>query len=170
MSSDAISQRIKNQVNPTVETSSKWESGTIRRKCVLNFLQLQTRSAMTCNVVTVSRGMSVRELEHLFETYDFNGFPIVEDHHLIGLVTKFDFLKNFIFTPNSVYPHYDELMRRTVEPIMTREVSSVHPTTPLTRVLQMMVEMRTKSFPVVDDKNRLLGMISRGDIIRMLKP
>jgi CBS domain-containing protein len=49
----------------------------------------------------------LRELEHLFETHDFNGFPVVEGHHLLGIVTKFDFLKNFVFTPSTVFPHYD---------------------------------------------------------------
>jgi CBS domain-containing protein len=84
-------------------------------------------------------------------------------------VTKFDFLKNFILNPNSIVPHYDELMKHTVAEIMTRQISTVHPRTPLTRVLQMMVETRNKSFPVVDEENRLLGVISRGDVIRALR-
>jgi CBS domain-containing protein len=133
------------------------------------FLVMQTKEVMTKLVLTVSRHVTLRELEHLFETHDFNGFPVVEGHHLLGIVTKFDFLKNFVFTPSTVFPHYDDLMKRTVEEIMTRNVCSVHPTTPLTRGLQMMVETRDKSFPVVDDKNRLVGIISRGDIVRALR-
>jgi CBS domain-containing protein len=130
---------------------------------------MQTKDVMTKFALTVSRQLSLRELEHLFETYDFNGFPVVEDHHLVGIVTKFDFLKNFVFTPSTVFPHYDELMKRTVEEIMIKKVCTVHSTTPLTRVLQLMVETRDKSFPVVDEKNRLVGVISRGDIVRALK-
>jgi len=124
---------------------------------------------MTKLALTVSRQLSLRELEHLFEAYDFNGFPVVEDHHLIGIVTKFDFLKNFVFTPSTVFPHYDDLMKRTVEEIMIKKVCTVHSSTPLTRVLQLMVDTRDKSFPVVDEKNRLVGIISRGDIVRALK-
>jgi len=130
---------------------------------------MQTKDVMTKLALTVSRQLSLRELEHLFETYDFNGFPVVEDHHLIGIVTKFDFLKNFVFTPSTVFPHYDELMKRTVEEIMVKKVCTVHSTTPLTRVLQLMVETRDKSFPVIDEKDRLVGIISRGDIVRALK-
>jgi CBS domain-containing protein len=124
---------------------------------------------MTKLVLTVSRQLTLRELEHLFETHDFNGFPVVEDHHLIGIVTKFDFLKNFVFTSSTVFPHYDDLMKRTVEEIMIKKVCTVHSSTPLTRVLQLMVDTRDKSFPVVDEKNRLVGIISRGDIVRALK-
>ena len=130
---------------------------------------MQTKDVMTKLALTVSRQLSLRELEHLFETYDFNGFPVVEDHRLIGIVTKFDFLKNFVFTPSTVFPHYDALMKRTVEEIMVKKVCTVHSTTPLTRVLQLMVESRDKSLPVIDEKNRLVGVISRGDIVRALK-
>jgi CBS domain-containing protein len=130
---------------------------------------MQTKDVMTKLVLTVSRQLTLRELEHLFETHDFNGFPMVEEHHLIGIVTKFDFLKNFVFTPSTVYPHYDDLMKRTVEEIMIKKVCTVHSTTPLTRVLQLMVETRDKSFPVTDEKNRLVGIVSRGDIVRALK-
>jgi len=130
---------------------------------------MQTKDVMTKLVLTVSRQLTLRELEHLFETHDFNGFPVVEEHHLIGIVTKFDFLKNFVFTPSTVYPHYDDLMKRTVEEIMIKKVCTVHSTTPLTRVLQLMVETRDKSFPVTDEKNRLVGIVSRGDIVRALK-
>jgi len=130
---------------------------------------MQTKDVMTKLVLTVSQQLTLRELEHLFETHDFNGFPVVEEHHLIGIVTKFDFLKNFVFTPSTVYPHYDDLMKRTIEEIMIKKVSTVHSTTPLTRVLQLMVETRDKSFPVTDEKNRLVGIVSRGDIVRALK-
>lgn len=133
------------------------------------FLVTHTKAVMTRSVLTVSPQLTLKELEHLFETHDFNGFPVVEDHRLAGIVTKFDFLKAFVFTSNAVFPHYDLLMKRTVQEIMTTKVCTVHPTMPLTRVLQLMVETRDKSFPVVDEKKRLVGMISRGDIVRALK-
>ena len=155
-----------NQLHPLASTQHE---SARRQARLLTFLGMQTKDVMTKLALTVSRQLSLRELEHLFETYDFNGFPVVEDHHLIGIVTKFDFLKNFVFTPSTVFPHYDELMKRTVEEIMIKKVCTVHSTTPLTRVLQLMVETRDKSFPVVDEKNRLVGVISRGDIVRALK-
>ena len=159
--------RVKRQ--PASPAPSAQHESARRQARLLTFLGMHTRDVMTKLALTVSRQLSLRELEHLFETYDFNGFPVVEDHRLIGLVTKFDFLKNFIFTPSTVFPHYDELMKRTVEEIMVKKVCTVHSATPLTRVLQLMVETRDKSFPVTDEKDRLLGIVSRGDIVRALK-
>ena len=146
------------------ETKGSQKTNRLQR-----FLIMQAKDVMTQPAVSVSPRLMLRELESLFEVYGFNGLPVVEDRHVVGLVTQFDFLKHFVFTPGSVFPHYEELMRRPVEEIMTREVYTVHPDTPLTRVLQMMVDTRDKSLPVVDDKNRLIGMISRGDIVRAFR-
>jgi CBS-domain-containing membrane protein len=71
----------------------------------------------------------------LFETHDFNAFPVMEGKAMVGLVTKFDFLKVFAFTPHQLLPHYDELMNRTVGKMMTEAVVHVEPATPLTRAL-----------------------------------
>jgi CBS domain-containing protein len=165
-----MNRRLERTSRQTSSTAPLTPRESARRQVRLQkFLAMQTKDVMTKLVLTVSRHVTLRELEHLFETHDFNGFPVVEGHRLLGIVTKFDFLKNFVFTPSTVFPHYDDLMKRTVEEIMTRNVCTVHPTTPLTRVLQMMVETRDKSLPVVDDKNRLVGIISRGDIVRALR-
>jgi CBS domain-containing protein len=166
----SVSRRLERTSRQTSSTTPLTPRESARRQVRLQkFLAMQTKDVMTKLVLTVSRHVTLRELEHLLETHDFNGFPVVEGHRLLGIVTKFDFLKNFVFTPSTVFPHYDDLMKRTVEEIMTRNVCTVHPTTPLTRVLQMMVETRDKSLPVVDDKNRLVGIISRGDIVRALR-
>jgi len=141
----------------------------LRENRLQKFLGIPAKLAMKKNVVTVTAKTTLRELEHLFETYGFNGFPVVEGHHLVGIVTQFDFLRNFITTPNTVFPHYDDLMKRTVKQIMTDQTQTVHLTTPLPRVLQLVVETRQKLLPVVDEKNRLLGVISRGDLIRAMK-
>ncbi|MFQ5668063.1 MAG: HPP family protein [Candidatus Binatia bacterium] len=123
---------------------------------------------MTRPVTTVSPDATASELEQLFERYDYNSFPVVRDDHIEGIVTKFDFLRNFVFTPESVVPHYEALMQRRVADIMQRDVTTVAPDLPLTRVLQNMVDMRTKSFPVLSG-GRLLGIISREDVIRAVR-
>ena len=67
--------------------------------------------------------------------HDFNSFPVVEEGKMLGIVTKFDFLRTFAFTTAQMVPHYDELMRRPVGEMMTEAVGRVEPATPLTRVL-----------------------------------
>lgn len=52
---------------------------------------------------------------------------------------------------------------------MTEAVVQVDPTLPLTRVLELMVSLKTRSFPVLNADRQLQGIISREDIMRALK-
>jgi CBS domain-containing protein len=111
----------------------------------------------------------MRELGALIAQHDFNSFPVVEDGRVSGIVTKFDFLRAFAFTTGQMMPRYDELMLRPVAEVMTEAVVHVEPSAPLTRVLQLMVSLRSRSFPVIGPDRQLVGMISREDVIRALK-
>ena len=133
------------------------------------FLECTAAQYMTRSVTTVTRQITMGELEQLFETHDFNSFPVVEDGKMVGIVTKFDFLRTFAFTTGQILPRYDELMRRPVAETMTEAVVHVELTAPLTRVLQLMVNLKARSFPVVDAQGQLLGIISREDVMRALK-
>ncbi len=134
-----------------------------------NFVNLFVKDAMRRDVMIVSPDMKVHEVRALFEKYDYYSFPVVEGGRVVGIVTKLDFLKHFIFTPTSMVPQYDELVNDTVRAIMNPKVFTVSIDTPLTRVLELLVETRIHSFPVVDAEDRLLGVISREDIMKILK-
>jgi len=123
---------------------------------------------MTPSVTTVTRQITMGELGQLFEKHDFNSFPVVEDGKVLGIVTKFDFLRTFAFTTGQMLPHYDELMQRRVVEMMTEAVVHVEPEAPLTRVLQLMVSLKARSFPVISPERRLVGIISREDVMRAL--
>ena len=87
----------------------------------------------------------------------------------MGIVSKFDHLSSFIFTPAHMMPRYDDLMKRTVGDVMTSDFIYVGEHTRLTRVLQLMVDHRLRSMPVIDGEQTLVGMISRADVLRALQ-
>ncbi len=133
------------------------------------FIEQIVADHMTRDVKTVTRSVSLRELGDLFEKDDFNAYPVEEGSQVVGLVSKFDYLACFIFTPAHMIPRYDELMKRTVADVMTSEFIYVGGDTKLTRVLQLMVDHRLRSMPVIDSDQRLAGMISREDVMRALQ-
>ena len=134
-----------------------------------SFIEQVVADHMTRNVKTVRRDLTLRELGDLFESEDFNTYPVEEGGQVVGLVSKFDHLACFIFTPAHMVPHYNDLMRRTVADIMTSEFIYVGTDTRLTRVLQLMVDHRIRSMPVIDNNQRLAGIISREDVMRALQ-
>ena len=133
------------------------------------FLEYTVGQYMTRQVKTVTPHATLRELEVLFEKHDYNAFPVTDGKTMVGLVTKFDFLKVFAFTTRQLLPHYDELMKKSVSEVMTEAVVHVEPAAPLTRVLQLMINLKARSFPVLAADGNVVGMISREDIIRALK-
>jgi CBS domain-containing protein len=138
-------------------------------RALYKFLEETVADYMTRAVKTVTRGLTVRELGIMFDRDDFNTYPVEEDAQAIGIVTKFDLLKCFAFTPSQMVPRYGDLMNRTVADVMTSEFIYVRPDTKLTRVLQLMVEHQIRSIPVMDDGHRLAGIIAREDILRALE-
>lgn len=137
--------------------------------CALyKFLEEVVADNMTRKVKTVTRDMTMRELGRMFAEDDFNAYPVLENSHVLGLVTKFDYLNCFAFTPARMVPQYDDLMNRTVTDVMKPEFIYVNGETKLTRVLQLMVEHRVRSIPVIEN-DKLVGIISREDVMRALK-
>ena len=132
------------------------------------FLEASAGDYMTRTVKTVGRDTTMRELQRMFDKVDFNAFPVRENDDVIGLVTKFDFLKCFAFNTGRMVPSYDDLLSRRVVEVMTPEFIYVDAGTKLARVLQLMVDHRIKSIPVLDAAQRLVGIIAREDIMRAL--
>src|SRR6516162_11768143 len=110
---------------------------------------------MTRTVITVNRQTTMRELAVLFEKHDFNTFPVVEDGRLCGIISKFDFLRAFAFTTGQVVPHYNQLMNQRAGDVMSEALVHVDPTSPLTRVLQLMISLQIRSFPVMNSTDQL---------------
>lgn len=123
---------------------------------------------MTRAVKTVTREHTVGDLSEMFESDDFNSYPVEDDGQVVGIITKFDLLKCFVFTPSQMVPPYENLMNRTVSDIMTSEFIYVRSDTKLTRVLQLMVDHRIRSVPAIDSDHRLVGIIARRDVLRAL--
>jgi len=65
-------------------------------------------------------------------------------------------------------PRYSDLMNKTVGDVMTSDFIYVRSDTKLTRVLQLMVEHRIRSLPVIDGGSRLVGIIAREDVLKAL--
>src|SRR4051794_8846942 len=86
-----------------------------------SFIEQIVAGHMTRDVKTVTRGLTLGELGDLFERDDFNTYPVEENGQVVGVVSKFDHLACFVFTPTHMMPRNNELMKRAVTDIMTAE-------------------------------------------------
>jgi CBS domain-containing protein len=129
----------------------------------------QVRDVMTPNPITVRQDIILEDLETIFEEHDFNGVPVVDEgHRLIGMVTKLDLIRAFVVTERVKTPYLDAIMRKAVSQVMVQKIHVFNPETPITNVLQSMIETKHKSFPVVEGE-RVVGIVAREDVLRALQ-
>ena len=132
------------------------------------FLDWQVRDVMS-KPVTITPETSIQEVEKRLEARGFNALPVVDaSQALLGVVTSLDLLAAFRFGEASLLPPYSEIMKRPASGVMSRDVLTVCPRTPLTRVLEKLVDSRSKSFPVVED-GHVVGVVAREDVMQALR-
>jgi CBS domain-containing protein len=117
-------------------------------------LPVTALDVMTPDPVTFSPEMSVHEAAQELAEHRISGAPVVTaDGGIAGIVSEYDLIAR---------------VGSTVREVMTREVVSVPDTAPLDRVRALLVTQRLKRVPVVNAQGRLVGLISRADLVREL--
>ena len=125
---------IKEQAS-LVRSVKKYESGIVR------------------DPVTISSKKSIGELKQLTSELSISGMPVVDDGDLKGIVTSRDF-------------RYAENMESDVSTIMTplEKLVTVKEGVSQTEVMQLMYKNRIEKVLVLDDEDKLSGLVTMRDI------
>ena len=116
---------------------------------------------MTTEVIVVSRDTGLREAARLMFRNRVSGLPITEqDGTLIGIIMEADFLRLEVERQEGAR---DQVV--TVGEVMSIGVVTVRPEMEIYEAAKIMAVQEVKRLPVVDADNRLLGVISRADIV-----
>jgi CBS domain-containing protein len=132
------------------------------------FGEYRAGDVLTHRPITIGPHASLADAERLFERYQFNSLPVHDGEGLLGVLTKLDLMRALLLSTTGVLPSYAAAMQQEVQSVMTRNPVTVEPDTPLTRVLELMVETRYKSLPVVMGA-LLIGIVAREDVIRAVR-
>ena len=134
--------------------------------------ELTVRDLMTERPRTTSPEMPLRDAAREMLSSGLSALPVVDENGgLLGLLSERELMRHFIsttlpsassrFTPPSAHG------RRTVRDVMTRQVLCVAPEQPLADVAALMTNKDVERVPVVRG-GRLVGFLTRGDIVRKL--
>jgi CBS domain-containing protein len=140
---------------------------------------------MTKEVVKVRPDTRVRRIAQLMTDHGISGLPVVNNNdQLLGVVTEMDMIvrntrfkiPNFIMildhiiyleTPQQFQERLENMLGVTAGEIMTEGVTTIAPDATIEELSELMAEREINPIPVVEN-DRLVGIISRADIIRLM--
>ncbi len=128
---------------------------------------------MTYNVVAVRKEAEFKEIVSVMHRRRVSAFPVLDaDDRVIGVVSEGDLL------PREAYPARprttSHVQRRrvpakaeamTAEELMTSPAVTIEPQATVTEAARVMFSHKVKRLPVVADDGRLVGIVSRVDLL-----
>lgn len=115
----------------------------------------RAENGMIYDPVTIQRGRRVQDAIDLMSEYHIGGIPVVdEERHLVGIVTNRDL-------------RFERNVNRLIDEVMTSEnLVTTHVQTDLVAAAQILQENKIEKLPVVDEENKLIGLITYKDITK----
>jgi CBS domain-containing protein len=124
---------------------------------------------MTEAVVAIEIDRPASEVLDCFLQYPIHHLPVVRAGRLAGMLSSADVLKLEFFMPRATSDTARFLDSRvTIARLMRTPVISVDATTSLAEAAERMVEAGVHALPVVDEEQRVLGLVTTTDVIRSL--
>lgn len=142
---------------------------------------VRVTDVMTRQVVTVRQDQPFKDLVLLMHTHRVSGVPVVDgDGRLVGIVSEGDLLSSEAKArepkPKSLFLEWllhpkrlQEMEQRSQDvrarDIMVTDVITVRPHTPVEQAIGVLLRRGVKRLPVVDAENRVVGIVSRRDLL-----
>ena len=127
---------------------------------------LQAKTIMKRDVITLRPQDTLDTAIECLVEKNITGIPVVnEDYTLAGIITEKDILK-YLLEQSPIRPVTDSnLCEHTVYHAMTGNVVSFEEDTPLEKIFECLALHEFRRVPIVDTHGKLVGIISRKDII-----
>lgn len=145
---------------------------------------LKVRDIMSTDVKTIGPDSSVEEAAEVLSNNNISGLPVVEDENLLGIVSESDLIVKdkklhfpdyinviggiiYLESYKKFKKEFKKFIAVKVEDLMTEKVVTVGPEDSVEDAATIMSDEDVNRLPVVED-NKLVGIITRGDIVRDL--
>jgi acetoin utilization protein AcuB len=124
---------------------------------------------MSSPAVTIAPDTPFQEALKLMREYQFRRLPVLDNKDkLVGIVSERDLLyvSPSPATSLNVWELQYLLSKLQVKSIMTKEVITTTPDTPLEDAAHLMAENKIGGLPVVDEQGHVIGVITETDVFR----
>ena len=121
----------------------------------------QLIQAKATDLWTTRPETSVFDALQLMADKDVGALPVIQGAQILGILSERDYARKGILKGKAS-------QNTLVRELMTREVIYVHPDHSVERCMALMTRHKIRHLPVLDDAQRLVGMISMRDVVRAL--
>jgi CBS domain-containing protein/anti-sigma regulatory factor (Ser/Thr protein kinase) len=135
---------------PTVSDN---RAGVITRVEELGY-ELKIGQVMTTKVVTFSPETTILEALDVIKLHRISGAPVTVDGELVGIISTEDLIRAL----------RDGRIDRSVSTYMTKELITVKAIDKVVEALKVFQKTKVGRLPVVNENNKLVGLITKGDI------
>lgn len=122
---------------------------------------MKIKDIMTDQVAFVSPGTTVVEAAQMMQKHDIGAVPVCEGQNVVGILTDRDIVVRNI-------AHGMDPSLTPVKDVMSSQVETVGPEMSLTQAAELMSDKQIRRLPVIDN-NRIVGMVSLGDLATQAK-
>lgn len=139
---------------------------------------MNVRDVMTSEVITAHPGTSLKDVAAILAEERISGVPVVgEDGEVVGVVSEADILVKergpveqkgllAVFTLATYGEEQLKLGARTAAEAMTTPAQTIAPWQRVSTAAARMLDHGINRLPVVDHKGRLVGIVTRADLVR----
>lgn len=125
--------------------------------------EIMSKEPLTC-----SPNDEVDNVWKLMKDHSFAACPVVEKGRPVGIVTQQDLLES-----GAIFPRFEAAKGRFNAPtkvtfLMKTPAFSLKPTNSIKEAVALMLKRNIGRLPIVDEKDKLVGIVDREDIVRAL--
>ena len=136
-------------------------------------MKTTVKDIMTTRVISVGKDATFRDMAAALREYRISAFPVVDaDRKVIGVVSEADMLNKAALADeegviSGILHRRDQAKARgvTAGDLMTTAVVAVRPEDTVEHAARLMYDRGVKRLPVTDESGRLVGIISRADVL-----
>ena len=139
--------------------------------------ELTVEDVMTKEVLSVGKYDSVMAAADILSKKSISGLPVVDKNNKVtGIITQADILSMVGVRKEHTFkdllkhalgePMPERRVGDVVADVMTAQVLTTKPQTTVAEVVRIMDEKKVRRLPVVDKGGKLIGIISRADILK----
>jgi len=149
-------------------------------------MTMYIKDIMTTDVITVSENDTVEKCANLLSVHHLSGLPVLDGTGQVkGIITEGDLIRRasrikapaflellgeiiYLDNPNHFLDELKKSMGYFAKDVMSKDIITVTPDSGIEDAATLLVKKKIKRLPVLNDEGKLIGIVSRKDIMNYL--